>query len=75
MTLVKLRIVAAKTGLSLRHWQRQCASGTMPWAREVQFGARRTFLVDEAAFDKWWQKQVRPCQKISASAVGSGGSV
>lgn len=73
--LIRVSDIAKRTGLSARHWQRLISAGKAPWARYVDFGKRRTYLVDSEAFGAWWAsqlKEVSPCPGISIKSAGSG---
>jgi hypothetical protein len=76
MSDLRIRDIAKTTGLSARYWQRRAMAGELPGASYVQFGERRTYLVDSVKFLAWWDKQKRaiPCQKISGSAAKHGGT-
>jgi hypothetical protein len=50
--------VARLTSLSRRYWQRRFARGDVPGSRQVNFGSRRLFLVNRAAFHPWWTTQM-----------------
>jgi predicted Fe-S protein YdhL (DUF1289 family) len=54
MTDIRLPDIAERTGLSLRHWQREAAAGRVPSARYLQCGKRRIFVVDADRFADWW---------------------
>ncbi len=60
MTDIRISDVVAKTGFGARYWQRRVAAGEVPGARFVQAGARRIFVLDEAQFSAWWEKQKCP---------------
>lgn len=70
--LIRVSEVAARTGLSLRYWQRFIAGGNAPWAKSFPTGRQRIFLIDSQAFDAWWQSQlgeITPCQGTSPQVL------
>lgn len=75
MSDLRLSQIAAKTGLSIRYWQRAAAAGKLPGAAYVVLGDARRYVVDAETFEHWWKSQRReiPCQKISGKGAKSGG--
>jgi len=47
-----------RTGMSMRYWQRQMATGRVPGTSYKQLGKRRIYLVRAAGFDAWWREQL-----------------
>ena len=73
---LRISDISSETGLSKRYWQRLAMSGDLPGAHYVQFGERRTYLVDADTFRAWWQKQKKeiPCRATSEKGAKFGGT-
>lgn len=74
MSDLRLSQIAAETSLSIRYWQRRAMAGDLPGASYIEFGHRRTYLVDADTFRAWWSREKKPCQKILGNAAGYGGT-
>lgn len=57
MADVRLAKIAERTGFGVRYWQRRISHNEVPGSKFVNCGSRRIFLIDEAVFNPWWEKQ------------------
>lgn len=71
MSELRISDLVKRTGFKARYWQRRVAAGEVPGAQFVIAGKRRIFVIDEAQFTRWWERQ--KCPVISAGAGPSGG--
>ena len=77
MADVRISDIAAKTGFSMRYWQRRVARCEVPGARSIALGKRKGYVLDSERFETWWLTQLQeviPCQKTSAGAGRPGGT-